>query len=44
MEDLELDILNKFLIKIAESKVGIRKKIVTIEKFLKELKNEKEHN
>ena len=35
---MEVKQLNEFLIKIAESKVGIRKKILTLKKFLEKIK------
>jgi len=37
-EETELDRLNEFLIKTGRSKVGIRKKMITIEKFLEKIK------
>ena len=38
VKDNQLDELNKFLIDVANTNVGIRRKIITIEKYIKNLK------
>lgn len=45
MKKTNLNIFNETLIKIGQTKnVGVRKKIVLLEKFLRGLKNEKYEN
>lgn len=38
MENITVTELNEYLIKIASSKAGIRRKIVALDKFLQEIK------